>query len=75
MDEKTATKILMANLKGPKKKKVPITEMANAIQVLKTKGKKFEEMAKLFDVSKYMLFQINKINDLNQFSKNSIIER
>lgn len=75
MDEKTATKILMANLKGSKSKDVLLTDMATAIHVLKTKGRKLEDMAKLFDVSKYMLFQINKINKLNDYAKKCIKKR
>lgn len=73
MNERMATKLLMANLKGSKKKKVPLTEMAEAIRYLNIKkNKTFDEMSRLFDVSKYMLFQINKINELNDSSKTII---
>lgn len=71
MDEKKATSILLANLKGSKKKPANLIDIALACRFLKNKWG-FKEMADFFEISKYMLLQIDKINDLEAEVKDSV---
>jgi len=67
MNEEKAIAIMMANLKGAKKKSVNLLEFANACRTLKNKWKGgIKEMSEFFHVSQYMLRQIDRINDLDE---------
>lgn len=60
-----ATAVAMANVKGPKKKFSNLLEFAEACRVLIDEyGMK--ETARQLDISKFMLIQIDKINDLDK---------
>lgn len=65
MNEEKAIAILLANLKGPKNKPSKISDIASACRVLKSSTKwGFVKMSEFFQVSKTMLREIDKINDL-----------
>ncbi|TAK16709.1 MAG: hypothetical protein EPO37_07885 [Nitrosarchaeum sp.] len=67
MNEERAIAIMMANLKGSKKKSVNLLQFAEACRSLKNKWKGgFKEMSEFFHVSQFMLRQIDKINDLDK---------
>jgi hypothetical protein len=75
MDVKTATVILLKNLKGRKNKPQNLVDVAEACRTLKDHDKwGFEEMSRFFKVSVYMLRQIDKINDLNPSVKRLVRE-
>lgn len=66
MKEEKAVAIMMANIKGSKNKPSSLLEFAEACRtLLKHEKWGIKEMAKYFDVSEYMLRQIDKINELS----------
>jgi len=64
MSAEKATAILMANLKGAKRKPSNLLEVAKACRILIEKWG-IRKMSDYFKVSLYQLRQIDKINDLN----------
>jgi|APSaa5957512535_1039671.scaffolds.fasta_scaffold21451_2 hypothetical protein len=71
MNEDKAIAILMANLKGAKKKPSNLLEFSEACGVLREKWG-FKKMSEFFHVSQYMLRQIDKINELDKNLKNLV---
>lgn len=71
MNEEKAIAILFANLKGPKNKPSKISELAAACRLLKNSPEwGFAKMAEFFDISRTMLREIDKINELKpEFKK------
>ncbi len=70
MNEERAIAIMLANLKGGKKKPSNLIEFAKACRALRNNWKGgFNEMSEFFKVSQYMLRQIDKINDLDEETK------
>jgi len=64
MNEEKAAAILLANIKGHKKKPSKLTEVAEACRFLLDKWG-LKKTAKFLNVSQYQLIQIDKINKLN----------
>lgn len=64
LSEEKATAILLANLKGAKKKSSNLIEVARACRLLIQKWG-IGRMSDFFRVSQYQIRQIDKINDLN----------
>ena len=65
MNEEKAIAILLANLKGPKHKPSKISELATACRLLKNSPDwGFAKMVNFFNVSRTMLREIDKINEL-----------
>jgi hypothetical protein len=64
MLEEKAVAVMMANLKGSKKKPSNLLEFAKACRMLHNKWG-IKKMSEFFNVSEYQLRQIDKINDLN----------
>jgi len=66
MNERRATALLIANLKGSKNKPSNLLEFAEAVRFLVNHKKwGIDKVSKFFEVSEYQLRQINKINDLS----------
>lgn len=74
MNEKQAVAILMANLKGDKKKVTNLVSVAEACRTLKGKWG-LDEMTNFFRISSFTLRQIDKINDLNPDVRKLVAER
>ena len=78
MNEKKATAILLANLKGSKRKQTNLLEVADACRfLLQHEEWGSQKMSEFFKISTYMLRQIDRINDLfvegnNLIKKNQI---
>lgn len=64
MTEEKATAVLMANLKGAKKKPSNLLDVAKACRLLIVKWG-IKKVSGFFKVSEYQLRQIDKINELN----------
>jgi hypothetical protein len=65
MNKNTATAILIANLKGLKKKRLPLTKIAEAVRVL-VRDEEYgshKKVAKEFKVSRQIIEAFDKIND------------
>lgn len=74
MNEEKAIAILMANLKGSKKKQSNLLEIARACRLLNRLWG-LKEMSNFFHVSEYMLRQIDKINDLDAETRTLVKKR
>ena len=76
LNEEKAIAILLANLKGPKTKPSKISELATACRTLKNSTDwGFEKMSEFFKVSRAMLREIDKINELEPEYKKLADER
>jgi len=64
LSEEKATAILLANLKGPKKKPTNLLTIAAACRLLIQRWG-IKRVSEFFGVSQYQLRQIDKINDLS----------
>ena len=73
MNEKHAVAVLMGNLKGAKNKSADLIEISDACNLLIKKWG-IMEVSRYFDVSKYMLRQIEKITLLDSATKKYIQE-
>jgi hypothetical protein len=71
MNEEKAVAILLANLKKSKKKPTNLIDIAQAIRILK-KQWGLQKMTEFFTISSYQLRQIDKINDLDEKTKDLI---
>lgn len=65
MNLEKAMAIAMANVKGPKKKRTNLLILAEACEVL-IKKYGLQETARQLGIAKFMLIQINKINELDE---------
>src|SRR5487761_491611 len=74
MNEKDAIAMMAANLKGPKIKYSNLLEFAEACDYLIKKWKSVAEVARFFDVSDFMIRQINRINTLSTEAKGLVGE-
>jgi hypothetical protein len=74
MTEERAVAVLMANLKGSKKKSSSWIEIAQACRLLKEQWG-FPKMASFFGVTVFMLRQIDKINELDADLQKTIVEK
>jgi len=68
LNEKQATAILMGNLKGVKNKPTNLIEISSACNLL-VKNWGIKEVSRFFDVSQYMIRQIEKIDQLDSETK------
>lgn len=71
MNEKQATAILMGNLKGVKNKPTDLIKVSQACNILITEWG-IKEVSQYFNVSQYMLRQIEKIHLLDPDTKNYV---
>ncbi|MCJ7456974.1 hypothetical protein MUP07_09605 [Candidatus Bathyarchaeota archaeon] len=63
MNTETAEAILIANLKGPRRKRLPLIEIAEAVRLLRKKYGSTKKLAQAFDVSRPIIESFDRILD------------